>query len=139
MDEFVEHLTHRRRVAVHDGGGCCDVAVGVEVLPVEDEASVAGELLEEGTLRSAVALAERMDGVDLTEVVGRPLGERVPRKTSQKASPCSDWKMSAAADSMYCGRQNQVPFAMATVLSCPAQSSMSPKILRWIARRCPRS
>jgi hypothetical protein len=37
LDEFVEHLPHRRRVAVHDGGGCCDVAVGVEVLPVEDE------------------------------------------------------------------------------------------------------
>src|ERR1700755_1949133 len=65
LDEFVEHLPHRHRVAVHDGGGCCDVAVGVEVLPVEDEAGVAGELLEEGTLRPAVALAERVDGVDL--------------------------------------------------------------------------
>jgi hypothetical protein len=66
LDEFVDHLPHRRRVAVHDGGGCCDVAVGVEVLPVEDEAGVAGELLEEGTLRPGVALAERVDGVDLT-------------------------------------------------------------------------
>jgi hypothetical protein len=30
---------------------------------------------------------------------------------------------------MYCGRRNQVPFAMATVRSWPDQSSMSPKIL----------
>jgi hypothetical protein len=58
---------------VHDGGGCCDVAVGVEVLPVEDEARIIGELLEEGALSPAVALAERVDGVDLTEVVGQPL------------------------------------------------------------------
>lgn len=84
-DEFVEHLPHRRRIAVHDGGGGRDVAVGVEVLPVEDEAGVAGELLEEGTLGPAVALAERVDGVDLAEVVGQPLGERIPRKASQEA------------------------------------------------------
>ena len=36
------------------------------MLPVEDEAGVAGELLEEGALCAAVALAERVDGVDLT-------------------------------------------------------------------------
>jgi hypothetical protein len=71
---------------------CRDIAVGVQVLPVEDEAGVAGELSEEGALGTAVALAERVDGVDLTQVVGQPLGE------------------------------NQLPFAMATVLICPAQS-----------------
>jgi hypothetical protein len=70
---------------VHDGGGCCDVAVGLQVLPVEDEAGVAGELLEEGALGTVVALAERMDGVDLTEVVGQPLDERIPGKATQEA------------------------------------------------------
>jgi hypothetical protein len=49
-DEFVEHLPQESRVPAHDGGGCGDVAVGVEVLPVEDEAGIEGELLEEGTL-----------------------------------------------------------------------------------------
>src|ERR1700722_9374297 len=69
LDEFVEHLSHQGRVPAHDRGGCCDVAVGVEVLPVEDEAGLAGELFEEGVLGPAVALAERADGVDLTQVV----------------------------------------------------------------------
>jgi hypothetical protein len=59
---------------VHDGGGCRDIAVGVEMLPVEDKTGVASQLLEEGALGPAVALAERVDGVDLTEVVGQPLG-----------------------------------------------------------------
>jgi hypothetical protein len=44
-------------------------------------ASVAGELLEEGALGPVAALAERVDGVDLAE-----------------------------EESMYCGRQNQLPF-----------------------------
>jgi hypothetical protein len=73
-DEFVEHLSHQTRVPAHDCGGCRDVAAGVEVLPVEDKAGMAGELLEKGALGPAVALAERVDGVDLTEVVGQPLG-----------------------------------------------------------------
>ena len=54
------------------------------MLPVEDEASVAGELLEEGALGPAVALAERVDGVDLAEVVGQPLGECVAVKAAQE-------------------------------------------------------
>lgn len=41
---------------------CRDVAVGVQVLPVEDVAGVT-ELLEEG---AAVALAELVDGVDFS-------------------------------------------------------------------------
>lgn len=40
----------------------------------------------------------------------------------------------AAAESMYCGRQNMVPLATATVQICPARSYMSPKIHLWIAR-----
>ena len=57
---------------MHDGGGRGDIPVGVEVLPVQDEAGVAGELLEEGALGPAVALTERVDGVDLAEVVSQP-------------------------------------------------------------------
>ena len=36
---------------------------------------------------------------------------------------------------MYCGRQNRLPLAMATVRICPAHSYMSPKILLWISHR----
>ena len=50
---------------MHDGGGCRDIAVSVQVLPVEAEASVAGELLEESSLGPAVALVVRVDGIDL--------------------------------------------------------------------------
>src|ERR1700677_1079628 len=83
-DEFAEHLSHQGRVPAHDGGGCCDVAVGVEVLPAEGEAGITGKLLEERALGPAVALAERVDGVDLTEVVGQPFREHVPGKAAQE-------------------------------------------------------
>ena len=84
MDEFAGHLPHRRRVAVHDGGGCCDVAVGVEALPVEDVAGIAGELLEEGAPGPAIALAEWMDGVHFAEVIRQSLGERVAGKAAHE-------------------------------------------------------
>jgi hypothetical protein len=57
------------------------------VLPVEQVAGVAGELLEEGALGPAVAFAERVDGVDLAEVAGQPLGERTPGQAAQEALP----------------------------------------------------
>jgi hypothetical protein len=60
---------------VHDGGGCGDVRVSVEALPVQDEAGVAGELLEERTLGPAVALAEGVDGVDLSQVERQAVDE----------------------------------------------------------------
>jgi hypothetical protein len=83
-DEFVEHLSHGGRVTAHDGGRCRDVAVGVKVLPVENEARIAGELVKERALGPAVALAEWVDGVDLTKVVGETLGERIPGKAAQE-------------------------------------------------------
>jgi hypothetical protein len=82
-DEFVEHLPHEGMVPAHDGGGCGDVAVGIEALPVEGEAGIAGQLLEEGALGPAVALTERVDGIHLAEIVGQPFGEHVPRKPAQ--------------------------------------------------------
>jgi len=48
------------------------------MLPGECVARVAGELLEEGPLDPPVALAERMDRVDLAQVVGQPCDERFP-------------------------------------------------------------
>ena len=46
--------------------------------PGECVARVAGELLEEGPLGPPVALAERMDRVDLAQVIGLPCHERFP-------------------------------------------------------------
>jgi hypothetical protein len=64
-DECTEHLAHRFGIAAHDRGGGLDVADRIEMLPGEREPGVAGKLPEEGPLRSPVALAERMQGVDL--------------------------------------------------------------------------
>jgi hypothetical protein len=58
-------LRHRLCVAAHDRGGSLDVAAGIKVLPGERIPGVVGELLEEGPLSPPVALAERMQGVDL--------------------------------------------------------------------------
>ena len=74
-DECVKHLPHRFWVAVHDRGGSLDVADGIKVLPGEREPGVAGELPEEGSLRPPVALAERMQCVDLAQVIGQPPDE----------------------------------------------------------------
>jgi hypothetical protein len=69
-DERVEHLPHRFWVAAHARGGGLDVAGGIKVLPGEREPGAAGELREEGPLRPPVALAERVQGVDLAQVAG---------------------------------------------------------------------
>ena len=53
------------------------------MLPVENESGVAGELAEEGALSPAVALAERVDGVDLAQVVGQPISKRIPGQAAQ--------------------------------------------------------
>ena len=76
LHERGEHLPHRLHVAAHERCRCLDVPDGVEVLPVKVESRVAGELLEEGALGPPVALAERMDGVDLAQVEGQPVNER---------------------------------------------------------------
>ena len=53
------------------------------MLPGEREPSVAGKLPEKGPLRSPVALAERMQGVDLAQVVGQPPDKRVAGQPAQ--------------------------------------------------------
>src|SRR6266851_9210770 len=46
--------------------------------------SVAGKLLEEGALGPPVTLAERMDRVDLAQIVGRPCDEWLPVQVTQE-------------------------------------------------------
>ena len=104
------------------------------MLPCEREPGVAGKLPEEGPPRSPVALAERMQGVDLAQVVGQPPDECVAVQAPQAVSSCSSRKITAAEDSMYCGRQNAVPLAMATVRICPAQEPQGPARRRRASR-----
>jgi len=54
-DERVKHLAHRFWIAAHDRGRGLDVTDRIKVLPGEGESGVAGELPEEGTLRTPVA------------------------------------------------------------------------------------
>ncbi len=82
-DERVEHLPHRFWVAAHDRGGGLDVAGGIKVLPAEREPGAAGELREEGPLRPPVALAERVQGVDLAQVTGQPPGGRIAAQAAR--------------------------------------------------------
>jgi hypothetical protein len=65
LDQLVEHLAQEPVVSVEARPRGLDVAVGVEPLPGDVVARVAGELREERPLRSAVAFAERMDRVQL--------------------------------------------------------------------------
>jgi hypothetical protein len=53
------------------------------VLPGEREPGVAGELPEEGPLRPPVALAERMQGVDLAQVISQPPDKCVAAQAAQ--------------------------------------------------------
>jgi len=53
------------------------------MLPGERESGVAGKLPEEGPLRPPVALAERMQGVDLAQVIGQPPDEHVVTQAPQ--------------------------------------------------------
>src|SRR5208282_2381371 len=82
-DERVEHLPDRFWVAAHDRGRGLDVAGGIKVLPGEREPGAAGELREEGPLRPPVALAERVQGVDLAQVIGQPPDERIAVQAAQ--------------------------------------------------------
>lgn len=52
-----------------------DVVLRVDELPVELVAGVGGQLGEEGALGAPVAVAKRMQRVDIAEVVGEPVDE----------------------------------------------------------------
>jgi hypothetical protein len=66
------------------------------------------ELREERPLGPAVALPERVQGVDVSEKLRQPGNELLAGQAPQPVRCC--------------GRQNTEPFAMDTVRSSPAQS-----------------
>jgi hypothetical protein len=123
VSQLIEHVPERGQVSVVGGGGGGHVAVRVHAHPGDVMPGVMGELGEECPLGAAVALAERVQGIDVGEEPGQPGDERVcgpaPRSRSAAASRPNT---SAAYDSRCCGRQNTDPFAMETVRSWPAQA-----------------
>jgi hypothetical protein len=73
VDEVSEQLTHGSRIAPHDGSRGRDITGGVQALPGKRESRIVGKLREERALGPAVAFAERMDGINLAEVVSQPI------------------------------------------------------------------
>ncbi len=122
VSQLVEHVPERGQVAVVGGGAGGHVAVRVHAHPGDVMPGVMGELGEERPLGAAVALAERVQGVDVGEEPGQPGDERVAGQAPQPVAAASRPNTSAAYDSRCCGKQNTDPFAMDTVRSWPAQA-----------------
>ena len=83
FDEVVEHLARGRCPAEACGRGAV-VALAADPLPGDPIARVVGELAEERAQRPTVAIAERMDRVELRVVVGEALDELLPGKPAQE-------------------------------------------------------
>ncbi len=104
------------------------VSVGVHADPVDVVTGVVGELGKEGALGTAIAFAERVQGVDVGEELRELADELVAIQPAQPISGCQPAEDPPAAVSRCCGRQNSDPFAIDTVRSSPAQAKMSPRI-----------
>jgi hypothetical protein len=104
------------------GGAGGHDAVRVHAPPGDVMPGVMGKLGEERPLGAAVALAERVQGVDVSEEPGQAGDERVAGRPRSRFTAASRPNTSATYDSRCCGRQNTDPFAMDTVRSWPAQA-----------------
>jgi hypothetical protein len=93
-----------------------------------------GELGEERPLGAAVALVERVQGVEVSEEPGQPGDERVAGQAPQP--PAGRTRPPRTTPGAAAGTD---PFAMDTVRSWPAQSETSPRMQRWKACRWARS
>jgi hypothetical protein len=60
-----------------------DERLRIEALPCKRVTGVQSKLADEGALSTAVALAERMNRVDLGVIVGKPLGETLARQATE--------------------------------------------------------
>lgn len=102
--------------------GAADVALGVELDPCNRVAGGLGDLAEKCTLRAAVALAERMDGVDLGVVVRQALQELLAAQAAETVlvvevcEQCPEVGIDVLRQ-----RARSLPLVMRTVRSSPAQ------------------
>ena len=83
---------------------------------------VVRELGEERPLGPAVALPERVQGVDVSEKLRQPGNELLAGQAPQPVSGGEPAEDVSAVGLQMLGRQNTEPFAMDTVRSSPAQS-----------------
>jgi hypothetical protein len=83
VGEVAEHLGQRREATLVGGRAGRDVAVGVHADPVDVVAGVVGELGEERPLGAAVALPERVQGVNVGEEFRGPADELLPVQAAQ--------------------------------------------------------
>ena len=77
VGQLAGHFPEQGQVAVVGGGAGGHVAAGVHAHPGDVMPGVAGELGEERPLGAAVALAERVQGVDVSEEPGQAGDKRV--------------------------------------------------------------
>lgn len=71
VGQLIEHLPERLQIAMMGCSARGDVAVRIHTHPVDMMPSVMGELGEERRLHTAVPLAERMQGIDVSEELGQ--------------------------------------------------------------------
>ena len=100
---------------------------------------VAGQLGAERALGAAVALTERVQGVEVGEELGEPVAEPVAVESAQEVGIGEPAEHLPPKDSRCWGRQNGSPLAMLTVRSSPPHGYTSPKMCWWNRCRCGRS
>lgn len=83
------------------------------------------------TLRAPVAVTERMQRVDVGEVMREAGHELLAAQSRQMALAGELAEDAAGVLSMCCGRQNRSLLATGTVRSCPAQSYRPASSSRW--------
>ena len=83
VGQLVEHFPERGQVAVVGGGAGGHVSVRVHAHPGDVMPGVVGELGEERPLGAAVALPERVQGVDVSEEPGQAGDERIAGQVPQ--------------------------------------------------------
>ena len=95
LGDLVQQVLHRRLVTLHGGNRSVGVRLRVDELPVESIAGVCAQLSKEGALGTPVSVAKRMQGIDVTEVVGQSGDEAVPGEAAEPILSASSPKISA--------------------------------------------
>ena len=83
LDQLVEHRAKRRVVAAHGGDEGVDVSGRVSAFPRDSVPGLVPELGDERSLGATVPFAERMGGVDLSEVMRQAIDNPISVKSAE--------------------------------------------------------
>src|SRR5260370_40486173 len=122
VNELAEHRAHRGEITAVRGSAGRDVTGWLHADPVDVMPGVVRELGEERPLGPAVALPERVQGVDVSEKLRQPGNELLAGQAPQPVSGGEPAEDVSAVGLQMLGSQNTEPFAMDTVRSSPAPS-----------------